>query len=94
MLTRRIKDAARILATPECPNSFPRIPKDNQTDSDMIEASLRQNYYSADQVYLSSDVGENDLQDHLFRRVDIFRNTVIPWLISARSLKGASVFRK
>jgi len=57
----------------------------------MIEASLRQNYYSADQVYLSSDVGENDLQDHLFRRVDIFRNTVIPWLISARSLKGASV---
>ena len=92
MLPRKIKDIVRVFVTPRVPKSISEnFRKITKQGLDMIEASLRHNYFSADQVYLSSDVGQNDLQDHLFRRLDNFRNTVIPWLNSTRFLKGASI---
>jgi S-adenosylmethionine-dependent methyltransferase len=63
----------------------------------LIEASLRKNYFTNgdiwyyDTAYLSSDEGQNDLQDHLYRRLDACRNKVIPWLSNAKPLCGSRI---
>jgi S-adenosylmethionine-dependent methyltransferase len=64
----------------------------DKTKLDLIESSLRDNYlvrFPAD--YLATDRGRNDLANHLFRRLDADRNTVIPWLDAAKPLQGASI---
>jgi S-adenosylmethionine-dependent methyltransferase len=68
----------------------------DQNDLNLIEISLKQNYFTRNDAwfnpaYLSSEKGQNDLQDHLHRRLDNFRKTVIPWLSDARSLSGSRI---
>jgi len=59
---------------------------------DLIELSLRKNYFARfPREYLSTDWGKNDLENNLFRRLDIDRKTIIPWLDKARSLRDASI---
>ena len=84
---------------------MPRIPKSisgrfrhiDQKSMSLIKASLEQNCFTqkyasfCDTAYLSSDKGQNDLQDHLHRRLDAFRNTVIPWLSNAKPLAGSRI---
>lgn len=62
----------------------------------LIEASLRENYFTVNDAwyagsYMDSDQAKNDLQDHLHRRLDYFRKTVIPWLDQARPLRGSRI---
>ena len=66
-----------------------------------ITTSLKQHYFSqsyvaerqsaSPDIYLSSDVGNSELMDHVFRRLDGFRNTVVPWLNDAKPLSGATI---
>lgn len=57
-----------------------------------IESSLRQNYFSRfPEEYLSTDWGRNDLQNHLFRRLEADRRVIVPWLDAVRPLRNASV---
>lgn len=69
----------------------------NQAGIKLIEASLKQNYFAdkntgfTGQEYLSSEEGQIDLQDHLYQRLDCFRNTVIPWLNAFKPLSGLSI---
>src|SRR5258706_9280042 len=59
---------------------------------DLIESSLRHNYFIRySEGYLETERGRNDLENHLFRRLDGDRNTVIPWLDAARPLQNASI---
>jgi 2-polyprenyl-3-methyl-5-hydroxy-6-metoxy-1,4-benzoquinol methylase len=62
----------------------------------LIETSLKKNYFTQNDAwfngaYLSSDQAQNDLQDHLHRRLDNFRKTVIPWLNDAKPLRGSKI---
>lgn len=50
---------------------------------------LKAHYFS--HTYLLSEEGQNDFQDHLIRRTNTFRTTVIPWLANARALNGAAI---
>jgi ubiquinone/menaquinone biosynthesis C-methylase UbiE len=59
-----------------------------------LTASLKTNYLanlSSDPDYVDSDVGQQDLKDHLFGRLWDDRRTVVPWLDSLRPLRGASI---
>ena len=59
---------------------------------DLIEQSLRDNYFvRVPGEYLATDLGKNDLKDHLFRRLDTDRKIIIPWLDKARSLHNSSI---
>ena len=59
---------------------------------DLVEESLRDNYFARFPAeYLSTDWGKKDLKDHLFRRLDTDRKTIIPWLDKTRPLRGASI---
>src|SRR6266850_7471643 len=59
---------------------------------DLIERSIRNHYFaSSPEGYLSTEWGRNDLEDHLFRRLDTDRNLIIPWLDEARPLRNASI---
>ena len=53
-----------------------------------LEAALRKTL-PAD--YLGTPAGEADLADHLHRRLDNFRRTIVPWLHSAFSLNGSVI---
>lgn len=91
-LPRKFKEIIKAVLIPKPPKylseNFRQISK---KDLDRVESSLRKNYFLPDQAYLSSTVGQNDLQNQMFRRLDNFRNTIIPWLSNVKSLKGASV---
>lgn len=64
----------------------------DQPKLDLIESSLRQNYFArCSEGYLATDRGRNDLANHLFKRLDADRNTVIPWLDAARPLRNSSI---
>jgi SAM-dependent methyltransferase len=43
------------------------------------------------QQWLATPEGQQDLQDHLTRRLDSFRKKVIPWLDAAKPLAGARI---
>jgi 2-polyprenyl-3-methyl-5-hydroxy-6-metoxy-1,4-benzoquinol methylase len=59
---------------------------------DEIELSLRNNYFVRfPGEYLSTDWGKQDLENHLFRRLEIDRKTIIPWLDEARPLRDSSI---
>lgn len=58
----------------------------------LIESSLRRHYFVRfPDDYLSSDWGKNDLENHLYRRLDSDRNMIVPWLDAARSLRNATI---
>jgi 2-polyprenyl-3-methyl-5-hydroxy-6-metoxy-1,4-benzoquinol methylase len=66
---------------------------DSQRELELI-ASLKTNYLanlSSDPDYVDSDIGQQDLQDHLYGRLWDDRRTVIPWLDSLSPLQGASI---
>ncbi|MDW7711869.1 MAG: class I SAM-dependent methyltransferase [Deferrisomatales bacterium] len=92
-----LKKLARSFTQPRVPKEISARYRDiSPSGMRAIEASLRQHYFTTsdtchDNNYLSSDQGRADLEAHLHRRVDKFRNTVIPWLDDARSLKGAKI---
>jgi len=59
-----------------------------------IRASLEQHYFAfprSPNDYLASEWGQQDLQDHLVRRLRRDREEVIPWLDEARPLRGSKV---
>lgn len=59
---------------------------------ELVESSLRNNYFARFPTdYLSTDWGKNDLANHLIRRLDADRNTIVPWLDAVRSLRNASI---
>ena len=59
---------------------------------EQVEASLRTNYFTRfPPEYLSTEWGRNDLENHLCRRLNSDRNTIVPWLDGVRQLRGASV---
>jgi 2-polyprenyl-3-methyl-5-hydroxy-6-metoxy-1,4-benzoquinol methylase len=59
---------------------------------ELIKSSLRKNYFVRfAEDYLSTAWGKNDLENHLFRRLDSDRNMIIPWLDEARPVRGTSI---
>lgn len=65
-----------------------------------IVASLKRNYFPrriwgeasmTGDRWLATPEGQNDLHDHLHRRLNVFRQQVVPWLDAAKRLKGADV---
>jgi len=64
----------------------------DKSKAEAIELALRNNYFVGFPTgYLSTDWGRNDLENHLFGRLDVDRSTVIPWLDNTRSLRDASI---
>jgi len=64
----------------------------------LVDASLKETYFTQrdtwfDAAYLSSDEGQNDLQNHLFRRIHAFRETVTPRLSNAKLLSGSRILK-
>jgi 2-polyprenyl-3-methyl-5-hydroxy-6-metoxy-1,4-benzoquinol methylase len=97
-IPKSIKNLVRPLIKPRIPRSISkRFRYIDQKSMNLIEASLKQNYFTQrdawfdNMAYLSSDEGQNDLQDHLYRRLDVFRNTVVPWLSNAKPLSGSRI---
>ena len=59
---------------------------------EQVESSLRDHYFTRfPEDYLSTEWGKNDLQNHLFRRLDLDRSLIVPWLDAARPLRGSSI---
>ncbi|MBD3336729.1 MAG: methyltransferase domain-containing protein [Candidatus Eisenbacteria bacterium] len=89
---RALKERLKKLATPAPPAQLRR--RFRRLDADAaatIESALRQHYFARSDSYLESEEGRNDLQDHVHRRLDLFRATVIPWFHSARALDGVEI---
>lgn len=64
----------------------------DQTQLERVESSLRANYFTRfPPEYLATDWGRNDLENHLFKRLNSDRNTIVPWLDHVRQLSGASL---
>lgn len=62
------------------------------SDLNLIEASLKQNYFSKEpDGYLSTDIGKNDLMDHLILRLEENRKYRIPWLYNVKPLRNAKI---
>ena len=58
----------------------------------LIELSLRNNYFARfPEGYLSTELGRNDLQNHLCRRLEMDRTIIIPWLDQSRPLRNSSI---
>jgi 2-polyprenyl-3-methyl-5-hydroxy-6-metoxy-1,4-benzoquinol methylase len=93
----RIKHLLKPLITPQIPKGISRRFKPiDQKGMVLIEESLRHNYFSENDAwfgkeYLSSPSGNNDLLDHLHRRLNNFRNLVIPWLNTVKPLTGSKI---
>jgi S-adenosylmethionine-dependent methyltransferase len=59
---------------------------------DLLELSLRNNYFGRfPEEYLSTDRGRQDLENHLFGRLEMDRDMIVPWLDAAGPLQGASI---
>lgn len=90
-IPQNIKELVRRLTTPRPPRHISeKFRMIDKCGFSAIEASLKHNYFSDDDTYLSSDEGQKDLQDHL-GRLEGFRSTVIPWLNDAKPLMGANI---
>jgi 2-polyprenyl-3-methyl-5-hydroxy-6-metoxy-1,4-benzoquinol methylase len=68
----------------ECPDA------DRDVRLETVRKSLIENCF-ADQDYLASESGQNDLAAHLYRRLEFNRARVIPWMESFLPLAGARV---
>ncbi|MBV9264598.1 MAG: methyltransferase domain-containing protein [Acidobacteriaceae bacterium] len=51
----------------------------------------RSYYPEPPEIYLATPVGQNDLRDHMFGRLESFRSSVIPWLSAAMPLQRMKV---
>ena len=97
---RRLKRAVKPALLPRVPSSISRrFIAIDQSALGVIERALREHYFSEPEncfglsleEYFASDAGKRDLQDHLLRRMDNIRRTIVPWLGAARTLDGAAV---
>lgn len=92
-----IKNLLRPLITPKIPRRISeRFTHLDQQGRSLVEASLKDNYFTQEDAwycaaYMSSNEGHDDLLNHLYRRLDTFRRTVVPWLSSARPLSGSKI---
>lgn len=101
-LSSKLKSRISRFITPKVPvhisKNFIRVAT---TGMDEIATSLKQHYFSqsfvkerqshTSEMYLSSATGNDDFMDHLHRRLDNFRQTVVPWLNDAHPLFGATI---
>lgn len=56
-----------------------------------LKKHISEKYFQSDRDYLSSPEGREDFEDHLFRRLNNFRENIITWLDSSVKLKGAKI---
>lgn len=63
--------------------------KIDQSSLDLIKLSLENNYFS--KSFLKTEHGQEDLAQHLYKRLEMDRRLVAPWLNSAKPLKGANI---
>jgi 2-polyprenyl-3-methyl-5-hydroxy-6-metoxy-1,4-benzoquinol methylase len=64
----------------------------NKLEVDLIEQSLRNHYFAGcPEGYLETEWGRNDLDNHLFRRLETDRRIIIPWLDQSRLLRNSSI---
>jgi len=65
-----------------------------------VDASLKRHYLSRRiwgeaeltvEQWLATPAGQDDLEDHLQRRLQTFRSSVVPWLDAAKPLRNATV---
>jgi 2-polyprenyl-3-methyl-5-hydroxy-6-metoxy-1,4-benzoquinol methylase len=59
-----------------------------------LSESITKNYLSSNYFpsgYAETEVGRNDLSDHLYVRLREHRSTIIPWLNTLRPLKGSEI---
>jgi 2-polyprenyl-3-methyl-5-hydroxy-6-metoxy-1,4-benzoquinol methylase len=64
----------------------------DQPKVSLVEQSLRDHYFAhSANGYLLTDLGKNDLADHLSRRLETARQLIIPWLDEAKPLRAASI---
>jgi 2-polyprenyl-3-methyl-5-hydroxy-6-metoxy-1,4-benzoquinol methylase len=80
---------------PELRRNHRQLPADGERK---LKDSLIRNFFTdtsyypdPPDVYLGTEVGQSDLNDHLTGRLDSFRNVVTPWLNAAVPLKGKRV---
>jgi len=58
----------------------------------IIKSSLEKNFFSKEiDDYLHTIEGKNDLDDHLFSRLDNDRKLKIPWLDDVKKLEGSNI---
>lgn len=99
-LSPELKSRIKSIVLPKAPKRV--VENFRQLDSEHTSAlvdSLKQHYFTRSiwegkittEAYLASAEGQADLQDHLDRRLDNFRHTVIPWLNDAKPLAGATI---
>jgi 2-polyprenyl-3-methyl-5-hydroxy-6-metoxy-1,4-benzoquinol methylase len=92
-----IKNVLRPLIAPKIPRKISERFRDiDQKGMTLIETSLKHNYFTQNDAwfspaYVSFEKAQNDLQDHLYRRLDNFRKTVIPWLNDVKPLCGSRI---
>jgi 2-polyprenyl-3-methyl-5-hydroxy-6-metoxy-1,4-benzoquinol methylase len=82
---RTLRDLTRYKVPKQLSEHFRSIDQRSHAD---LRASLLEFQRSASG---GAHVDEEDLQNHLYRRLDDNRRQVVPWLDAARPLKGASV---
>jgi S-adenosylmethionine-dependent methyltransferase len=95
-LSSSVKARLKALGAPRAPKhlrvNYRRI---GQTALDKIAQSLKRNYFAdqgkTQESYLASTEGRDDFENHMQRRTDDDRYSVIPWLNSERSLRGARI---
>lgn len=63
--------------------------KIDKSDFDLIRTSLEKNYFS--QSKAQTEQGQEDLLEHLYRRLEMDRRLVAPWLNSVKHLKGSHI---
>jgi 2-polyprenyl-3-methyl-5-hydroxy-6-metoxy-1,4-benzoquinol methylase len=63
--------------------------KIDKSGFDLIRTSLEKNYFP--ESYTQTEQGQEELLEHLFRRLEMDRRLVAPWLNSAKPLKGANI---
>jgi 2-polyprenyl-3-methyl-5-hydroxy-6-metoxy-1,4-benzoquinol methylase len=94
---KRIERYAQSLSRPTPPHHLSKNFREiDEPSCNRLEQSLVQNYFEKQRAargedYLSTEVGRNDLLDHLYRRTASDRLLVVPWLDQAKPLKGSDI---
>lgn len=88
-----LQSLKRLLYDPKVPTHLARkfiaITRDQFRD---IEASLKTHYFiDLPPDYITSALGAQDLQNHVFERMAEARSLILPWLDAARRLDGARI---
>ncbi len=84
--------------TPEISRNFRQA---DRTGIEVVSQLLKHHYFSRSyleerhthnlEAFLSSPAGKTDFYNHLHRRFDTFRKTIIPWLNDAKPLSGSTI---